>query len=62
MNNFFVDQLIETRSVKRLDRFALKVICLVLFVGLFVCLFVFLEFFVFHVLVLNVCSCPTTKK
>ena len=40
MNNFFVDQLIETRSVKRLDRFALKVICLVLFVGLFVCLFV----------------------
>ena len=47
MNNFFVDQLIETRSVKRLDRFALKVICLVLFVGLFVCLFVFLEFYFF---------------
>ena len=47
MNNSFVDQLIETRSVKRLDRFALKVICLVLFVGLFVCLFVFFEFFFF---------------
>ena len=61
MNDFFVDQLIETRSVKRLDRFALKVICLVLFVGLFVCLFVFLEFF-FYVLVLNVCTCPTTTK
>ena len=39
MNNFLVDQLIETLSVKRLDRFALKVICLVLFVDLFVCLF-----------------------
>ena len=38
-NNFLVDQLIETLSVKRLDRFALKVICLVLFVDLFVCLF-----------------------
>ena len=50
MNNFFVDQLIGTRSVKRLDRFALKVICLVLFVALFVCLFVFLEFFFFFFL------------
>ena len=56
MNNFVVDQLIETRSVKRLDRFALKVICLVLFVCS-----CFWNFF-FHALVLNVCSCPTTKK
>ena len=58
MNNFLVDELIETLSVKRLDRFDLKVICLVLFVSLFV----FLAFSIFYVLVLNVCTCPTTTK
>ena len=42
---FSVDQLIGTLSVKRLDGFALKAICLVLFVCLFV---VFLAFFSFN--------------
>ena len=58
MNNFLVDESLETLSVKRLDRFALKGICLVLFVFLFV----FVAFFIFYVLVLNVCTCPTTTK
>ena len=39
---FLVDYLTENISVKRLDRFALTVICLVLFIRLFVC---FLNFF-----------------
>ena len=49
---FFVDQLIETLSVKRLDRFALKVICLALFAGLFVCLF-FWTFLILYFLILK---------
>ena len=37
---FLVDYLTENISVKRLDRFALTIICLVLFIRLFVCFFV----------------------
>ena len=60
MNSFFVDQLIEILSVKRLDhdRFALKVICLVLFVCLFFGIFYCSLFFWFQ----NFCTCPTTTK
>ena len=36
---FLVDYLTENISVKRLDRFALTIICLVLFIRLFVCFF-----------------------
>ena len=59
MNSFFVDKLIETLSVKRLDRFALKVICLVLFVGWFVCCFLafFLLFFFYDFFIILVLKC-----
>ena len=36
---FLVDYLTKNISVKRLDRLALTVICLVLFIRLFVCFF-----------------------
>ena len=42
---FLVDYLTENISVKILDRYALTVICLVLFIRLFVCLFVFFRIF-----------------
>ena len=47
---FLVDYLTENISVKRLDRFALTVICLVLFIRLFVCFF---EFFLLLIMVLK---------
>ena len=45
---FLVDYLTENISVKRLDRFALTIICLVLFIRLFVCLFFFVVFCIFY--------------
>ena len=43
---FLVDYLTENISVKRLDRFALTIICLVLFIRLFVCFLLFFAFFI----------------
>ena len=56
---FLVDYLTENISVKILDRYALTVICLVLFIRLFVCLFVFLHFLLF-IMVLK-CLCLSYK-
>ena len=42
---FLVDYLTENISAKRLDSFALTVICLVLFIRLF---FVFVFFYIFY--------------
>ena len=59
MNSFFVDQLIETLSVKRLVRFGLTVIFLALFAGLLVCLFVcfFLPFLLLFILYFLALKC-----
>ena len=52
--NGFLDQLIATLSIKKLGRFALVVICLVLFVCLFLFNFGFLKYLY--------TTCPTATK